>query len=328
MFSPVTTADPDGALDTLIEWRQDISLYFSWFLLGSKALRLFFLLWIVYKFGHLRLGDEKPEYSGFSYFAMSFSAGLGVGLFVFGVSEPLWHQESHFYANQGHVQDAIDQFAINLTVTHWGLAGWVEYATVTIAMALAQWRFGLMPTFRSIFYPILGDYIYGWMGDLIDVSTLVVTVSGLCTSLGLGAVQIVDGFVFLGWVGENQSDSRTTAIQNVVVWWITLLTCLSVISGIRLGIRILSIAALLMGSGLLFVVLCFDDTKFMLNLIVQETGYYFQHSILELNFWTDAFGQLREGSGRAIDGGSGAVWWMDAWTIFYQAWWYVMMTSL
>jgi choline-glycine betaine transporter len=73
----------------------------------------------------------------------------------------------------------------------------------------------------------------------------------------------------------------------------------------------------------LFLCLVFilDDTKFLLNLIAQETGYYFQNSMLEINFWTDAFGQLREGSGRAVDGKAADQGWTDAWSVFYAAWW-------
>jgi hypothetical protein len=55
--------------------------------------------------------------------------------------------------------------------------------------------------------------------------------------------------------------------------------------------------------------------------ILQEVGYYFQWSIFLLNFHTDAFGQLKEGEGRAVDGNGAEVWWMDAWTIFYIGWW-------
>ena len=60
-----------------------------------------------------------------------------------------------------------------------------------------------------------------------------------------------------------------------------------------------------------------DRTNYILNLIVQTTGYYFEYSLLQIAFHTDAFGQLREGEGRAVDGHAAAAWWMSAWTIFY-----------
>jgi BCCT, betaine/carnitine/choline family transporter len=58
---------------------------------------------------------------------------------------------------------------------------------------------------------------------------------------------------------------------------------------------------LAMGVGTLLLILVFfmDDTKFLLNVQVQEVGLYLQAGLFQLNLWTDAFGQLKEGSGRA-----------------------------
>ena len=90
----------------------------------SKPISFFFLLFITYKYGHIKFGKkhEEPEYSGITYFSMLFAAGVAVGIFYYGVSEPLWHQSSHWYANGGYrSQDEIDQFAMNQTIYHWGL---------------------------------------------------------------------------------------------------------------------------------------------------------------------------------------------------------------
>jgi hypothetical protein len=147
------------------------------------------------------------------------------------------------------------------------------------------------------------------------------TVAGVCTSLGLGAIQLVVGFQYLGWVDDDASEDKVNTIRNLTIWGITVISTASVLSGVHAGIKILSFVAFLLGMFLLTMVFVLDDTKFLINLNVQEVGYFLQHSIFELNFWTDAFGQLRAGEGRAVDGNASSVWWMDAWTIFYQAWW-------
>lgn len=195
------------------------------------------------------------------------------------------------------------------------------YLIVACAMGLAGHRFNLPMTFRSCFYPILLDYTWGWIGDVIDGITIVVTVAGVCTSLGLGALQIVAGFQYLGWVDEDISTDKATTIANLTIWGITCISTASVMSGLNLGIKILSSLAFLLGMVLLMVVFIMDDTKYQLNLIVQTTGVYLQKAFIEFNFWTDAFAQLLPGSGRAVDGNAGAEWWMGAWLIFYQAWW-------
>jgi choline-glycine betaine transporter len=98
--------------------------YNSGIVIVSKPISFFFLIFITYKYGHIKFGKkhEVPEYSGITYFSMLFAAGVAVGIFYYGVSEPLWHQTSHWYANAGYrSQDEIDQFAMNQTIYHWGL---------------------------------------------------------------------------------------------------------------------------------------------------------------------------------------------------------------
>lgn len=317
--------DPEGSAAEITAWRSEITLNFTWLFIGTRCVFFFFLLYVAYRFGHIKLAptpDEEPEFSTGSYFMMIFAAGVAVALFVYGVAEPLWHQNSHYFAQQGYrTQDEIDQFAINMTVTNWGFTAWAPYLVVAIAQGLAAHRYGLPMTFRSCFYPILGEWTWGWMGDVVDGFTIVTTVAGVCTSLGLGAINIVAGFQFLGWVDQDISQERLTLIQNLTIWGITALATASVLSGLHHGVQLLSKVAFAFGSLLFFLIFVMDNTKFLLNLQVQEMGYYLQWSLFQLNFWTDAFGQLREGEGRAIDGEASEAWWMDAWMVFYQAWW-------
>lgn len=105
--------------------------------------------------------------------------------------------------------------------TDWGLAAWGSYLVVALAQGLGTYRFGLPMTFRSSFYPLLGEYTWGFWGDMIDAFTLVTTVAGICTSLGLGAFQIVAGLQRLGWVDIDQSEDEATRTQAIIVWFIT-----------------------------------------------------------------------------------------------------------
>ena len=87
--------------------------------------------------------------------------------------------------------------AINITLFHWGLHGWIVYCLVGLVLALMSHREGLPMTMKSCFYPLIGDRIFGWMGDLIDVVSIMTTMFGVCTSLGLGARQLISGFHLL-----------------------------------------------------------------------------------------------------------------------------------
>lgn len=155
---------------------------------------------------------------------------------------------------------------------------------------------------------------------MVDGYCIVTTVAGVCTSLGLGAFQIAAGLERVGAVDANLTESQVLTVQIVSIWVITLIATASVVSGIGVGIKYLSQFGFGLGMLLLFLVFVLDKTEYLLNLIVQEVGFYFQWSILQLNFWTDAFGQLKEGEGRAVDGLAAATSWMNDWTIFYIGW--------
>jgi choline-glycine betaine transporter len=164
--------DLEGSYDTLVAMKTRVYDSFTWMINGSRAVLLFFLMYTVYQYGHIHLGqrkDDKPEFSTLTYFAMSFAGGASSTLFVYSMSEPLFHQQGNFFARAGYrSQDEIDMFAINMNITSWSLSSWLIYTIVAMASALGMHRFGLPPTFRSCFYPIFGVYTWGWIGDFID----------------------------------------------------------------------------------------------------------------------------------------------------------------
>jgi choline-glycine betaine transporter len=307
----------------LLAWKTYIASSFTWLFLGSKALFLFFILYTLYRYGHIHLGQkkDKPEFSSLTTFIMIFAAGVGPVFFVYSVAESMYHRADHFFAKSGYrSQDEIDMFAINMTLCDWGLTTWLTFTVVAVAAALATHRFGLPLTFRSCFYPIFGAYTWGWMGDVIDGMAIVLMILGVCSMLCTSTLQIVSGLVHLGWIDPNSTDEELMMVQKTTVWIVTFISIASVISGLRGGIRYMSFLAVTTAVFLGLMVFAMEDTKFILNLQVQTLGYHLQTSIFQLNFWTDAFGQLEEGAGRAIDGNAAEQWWITSWTVFYQAW--------
>jgi choline-glycine betaine transporter len=313
-------------LETLLAGRAYVTLTYTWLLQGSKALLFFFLMYIVYRYGHIHLGrkGEGPEFNTRAYFAMIFSAGTGPALLVYSASEPLFHQRSNFFAQPGYrSQDEIDLAAINLTVSNWSITTWLMFTVVAVCTSLAVHRFGLPLTFRSCFYPVFGAYTWGWIGDCIDGLAIVIMILSVCTMLCATVIQVVTGLISMGWIDEQSTPQEITSMQKVTVWIVTFISTASVISGLHCGIQYMSLLATSLGFFLVFLIFIMDDTKYLLNVSCQEVGYFLQHSVFELNFWTDGFGQLRQGSGRAIDGKSSEEWWMSSWIVLYQAWVYV-----
>lgn len=114
----IVVGEPAGAV--LRRWYDTTILYFTWFYIAGNPVMTFFIFWVAYRYGHIKLGpkDKEPEFSNVSYFAMLFSAGIGVGLFFFGISEPLWHQSGNYFTARGyHSQNEIDQWWVSLDIT-------------------------------------------------------------------------------------------------------------------------------------------------------------------------------------------------------------------
>ena len=120
------------------------------------------------------------------------------------------------------------QDAMNLTFFHWGIHGWIVYVVVGLLLAFVCYRQGLPMTIRSCFYPLIGDKVYGWMGDVIDILSVVGTMFGVCTSLGLGAMQLNTGIHRI-----NKDIALSSTNQIIIIWCVTACATVSVITGDR-----------------------------------------------------------------------------------------------
>ncbi|MEO0349193.1 MAG: BCCT family transporter [Cyanobacteria bacterium P01_A01_bin.15] len=276
----------------------------GWFLILSVSVYLGVAIILAFsKFGKIRLGGQnaKPEFPTFAWIAMLISAGMGIGLMFWSVAEPIYHFQDPpalIGAIEPLSQDAAQQ-ALGITFFHWGLHAWGIYAIVGLSLGFFTYNWGLPLTIRSVFYPILGDRIYGWIGNVIDILAVASTLFGLATSLGFGVQQVNAGFNFL--VGLPIS----TPIQVGLIAIITGLATASVVSGLDAGVRRLSELNMILAGVFMTFVLLVGPTLFILGSFVQVVGYY-AASLPTLSFWTETF----EGTA-----------WQNSWTVFYWGWW-------
>ncbi len=265
-----------------------------------------FSVWIAFgRRGDVVLGkdDETPAYSMRNWFAMLFAAGMGIGLVFWGVAEPLSHMASPPPDVAGGTEEAIAQAAMNRTFLHWGLHAWAIYVVVGLSIAYAVHRRGRPVSIRWALEPVLGDRVHGWLGNVVDVIAIVGTIFGVATSLGFGVAQVAGGLEFLG-IAED-----TTPLQVGLIFGVTALATLSVVSGLDRGIKWLSninmgLAAIL----LVIVLLAGPATLFVLREFVQSLGSYLQ------NFFGLSFKTL------PFHGATGETW-LGGWTTYYWGWW-------
>ena len=249
--------------------------------------------------GRIKLGpdDSEPEYGFAPWFAMLFSAGMGIGLMFFGVAEPITH---YLYPPEGDpatVEAARE--AIILTYFHWGIHAWGIYVVVGLSLAYFTYRHGLPLTIRSALYPLIGDRIYGPIGHAVDTIAVLGTLFGVATSLGFGVTQINAGLNTLFDIPIS------TDIQLILIAVITAMATLSVVAGLDAGIRRLSEWNLYLAIALLIFVVLAGPTLFLISAFVQNIGDYLDQ-LATLTFNVDAYG----------DGV-----WVNDWTLFYWGWW-------
>lgn len=274
----------------------------------------FVCMWLMFsRFGNIRLGDDdsRPEFSNFSWFAMLFSAGIGIGILFFGVAEPIFYFDnagSFGYPNnphadiQGHTEmnmrRAID--AMRVTFFHWGFHGWSFYVLVGLSLAYFGYRKKLPLTLRSSLYPLIGERIHGPWGHAVDLLAVFGTVFGVATSLGLGVSQMAVGLNVLFGIDPG------IGTKLVLIAIVSVIATLSAVSGVGKGIRILSEMNIWLSVLLLAVFVLFGPFNWLMALFVTSVGDYLWN-LVPMGFWTAA--------------DEGNVAWQGGWTIFYWGWW-------
>ncbi|GAQ56984.1 BCCT family transporter [Streptomyces acidiscabies] len=266
-----------------------------------------FALWLAAsRYGRITLGaeNEAPEFRTVSWIAMMFSAGMGIGLMFYGVSEPL----SHFASPPPGTSPTSDaqsvETAMATTLFHWTLHPWAIYAVVGLAIAYSTFRRGRRQLISAVFTPLVGRRrAEGWVGKVIDVLAIFATLFGSAASLGLGALQIRSGITELGWM-----DSVGTGLLVAVIAVLTVAFVASAVSGVARGIQWLSNINMVLALALALFVFVAGPTVFVLDLLPTSIGSY--------------LGDLPQMAGRTqASSGEGVSDWLSGWTIFYWAWW-------
>jgi choline/glycine/proline betaine transport protein len=278
---------PDTASGLFAAVQNWITQSAGWFYVLSVAGFLVFVVTLaVSGFGRIKLGPDhsEPDYSYTSWFAMLFSAGMGIGLMYFGVAEPVMHYVSPPVGDGETIAAARN--ALRITLFHWGVHAWAIYAVVAMSLAYFAFRHNLPLRIRSAFYPLIGERIHGPIGHAVDTFAVLGTVCGVATSLGFGVPAGV-------------------GVQVSLIAVITAIATLSVALGLDGGIRRISVLNIILAVSLLAFVLVTGPTVFLLQTLVQNTGMYLSN-LFSMTFNLYAYRPTT---------------WIGGWTLFYWGWW-------
>ncbi|GAB3288506.1 BCCT family transporter [Parasphingorhabdus pacifica] len=277
------------------------------FVLVASGLVVFAVWLAASRYGRIPLGTdgEPAEFNTVSWIAMMFSAGMGIGLMFYGVSEPLAHFAAPPPGTIPPGSDAAIETAMATSLFHWTLHPWAIYAVVGLAIAYSSFRRGRRQLISSVFAPLLGRRTAnGPLGKLIDVLAIFATLFGSAASLGLGTLQIGSGLQASGWL----SGSPAVGLLVAVIAVLTVAFIASAVSGVAKGIQWLSNINMVLAAVLAVFLLVVGPTVFILDLVPAAIGNYFSH-----------IGEMTARTGAT--GGATMQQWLSSWTIFYWAWW-------
>ena len=274
---------------------------FSWFYLLVVAAAIVFVFWMfLSKYGSIKLGkdDEKPEYGNFSWIAMLFSCGIGVGFIFWGVAEPLYHFMDTPYLAESATAAAAP-VAIQISLLHWGIHGWIAYVVIGLAVAYSTYRLGNPLKFSSTLYPLIGEKANGPIGRIVDFLAVFATIAGISTTLGMGVISIKFGTTYLFGIAMTEVYVIIALILLIGAYTISAMT------GLNRGIKKLSSLNMYLAFIVLVFVFIFGPTRFVLDLMSDGLGAYLSNFVF-MTFWSDS-----------VDKGP----WLGWWTIFYWGWW-------
>jgi BCCT family betaine/carnitine transporter len=303
LFVTLTLIFPDSAkpvFDTAKSWSID---HFDWlFMISGNLFVIFCLILVVLPFGKIRLGGTNAiaDFSSASWFSMLFAAGMGIGLMFWSVAEPVGYF-TNWYGTPLNILEGTPEaakMAMGATMFHWGLHPWAIYAVVGLSLAFFTFNCNMPLTIRSTLYPLLGERVWGWAGDVVDTLAVLATIFGLATSLGFGAQQAAGGLYFLFDI------PNTISTQIVIIFGVTIVAIFSVVRGLEGGVKLLSNINMSLAVVLLLFVIFAGSTTLILNGF-GSTLLSYAENIIPLSNWID-----REDTT-----------FYHGWTVFYWAWW-------
>jgi choline/carnitine/betaine transport len=315
IFFPVSASNTLSAANSTI-----IASFSGWYVYLVAFLMLACLaLAIVPQSGSLRIGapDEKPEFGRFSWFAMLFGAGIGIGMLTYSTGEPL----AHFASNPDIIRGTIEPLseeavrpAYIYTFLHWGFAAWGTYALVGLAIGYVAYRRNLPLTIRSALCPLFGRVLSGTAGHVVDIVAVVATILGVSVTMGLGVEQFVAGLYRVGlgeWLVAADGSASTAAIIVALLVLVGAST-ISALSGVGRGIKWLSNLNMVLSFALLALFAVVGSG--LLGLELLGVGIWDYLRTLPANTLS-----LFEDLGDPIS--AALVQWQLDWSVFYWAWW-------
>lgn len=279
-----------------------VTKQFSWAFMLYGFASVAILIWLFFSpFGKIKLSlkGEEPEFSYFTWVSLLFCAGIGIGIIIWGVVEPLYYlNDMPEYASRSSATHA--EWAHMIPLFHWGVNAWAIYCLPTIPVAYCFYvKRHPSLTISSSFNFLSGGFKNSFFKHFLDIVVIVALLGGVATSHGFAIPVIAKFFSYLFGV------ETSIYAEIFVLVLLTIVFGLSVSTGLSKGLKKLSLFNAYLAIFFVLYVLFCGPTSFILSLTTNSIGLFFD------NFFRMSF------SLDPISGGG----WPERWTVFYWGWW-------
>ena len=298
-----------SVFDSMNQW---LIFNFAWGFQSIAFVCIIFAIWLSFsRYGSLKLGkdDETPEFSTLSWVSMMFSAGFGISMWMWCSAEVIYHlHTSAAVADAGATGKAAGvPIALQSVFMDWGVHGWVLFAVGGFAVAFPSYRLGRPMNLASGLYGILKERSYtSFWGKLTDVAGALAALGGTAAALGFGLMMINYGLktilgIEIGFAG------KVIAMIFLVAAFVA-----SAVSGIKRGIKVLSLVNIYMSVILCGFLVIVGPTNYIFTTVVESVGRYINF-FADYSLWGDAK--------TFTDGAWKSRGWNNWWLVFFIIWW-------
>ncbi len=307
VVSASTFIDAVGALRTFV------TQYCSWWIVLCAFLCFVVCVLVaVTKYGTIRLGgvDAKPAFSYFSWFAMLFATGQGVGLVFWAVAEPIMMYGGTPVA----IPDPLfaGDAALAWTYFHWAIPAWAIYAIVSLFMCYARYNMHKDTTFRGTVEDLFPARAKRPAGIVVEILVVIATIFGLTTSLGLASYQFNSGIQQIFHIQTG------AALQVAFVILFGCIATMSVWFGVVKGIKNISNFNAVVSIVFVVAVFIFGPTLYILGVLPESLSVFVDQFMLMSGFTETT----NLASGIATYGDS----WQAFWSFFIFCWCFAFAT--
>ncbi|MCT4509590.1 MAG: BCCT family transporter [Tepidibacter sp.] len=260
------------------------------------------------KYGSIRLGTEKPEYSTFKWVAMMICCGLGAATVYWAFME--W---AYYIGTPGIGIEPGSTLAYEMSVTytmfHWGVSAWTLYALAAIPVCYhfyVRKNGGL--SFSSVVSSMTGIKADGILGRIIDVIFIFTCFGGLSITLGVSVPLVTQ--VICSVIGMTP----TFTMNIILIVIISVIYSFSSYIGIQKGMSKLADWNTKLAILFCILILLMGPTLFIMKNCVNSFGLMIQNFV-RMSLYTDPV----QNNG-----------FPESWTIFYWLYWiaYAPFTAL